>query len=175
MLPRLSGLDICEQIRTKGISTACLMLTARDSLDDRLEGFKRGTDDYLVKPFAMEELHARINALYRRRSNNRSLSTIKVVDLSLDLDARTAKRANRLLELSPTGWRLLVSLAQASPSIISRTELEDAAWPNQPCSKDAFKMQLYRLRQQVDIPGEQPILQTIRGVGFCLRLGTSDD
>lgn len=167
MLPRMNGLDLCEQMRAEGCTTPCLMLTARDSLDDRLEGFKRGTDDYLVKPFALPELKARLQAIVRRHSPQHS--KLSIADLTLNLERREARRGGRVLELSPLSWNLLVALAKASPGIVSRTALEDAGWPDEAPSRDAFKVQLYRLRQQVNGEGEPPLLHTLRGAGFCLR------
>ncbi|OUS25042.1 two-component system response regulator [Gammaproteobacteria bacterium 45_16_T64] len=168
-LPQKNGFDVCQEIRDQGISTPCLMLTARDSLDDRLEGFKRGTDDYMIKPFAMEELCARLHALYRRSHPSSSAPMIIIGNLSINISTREAARNNRTLELTPIGWRLLQLLAQSSPSIVSRNQLEDHGWPHEDVSKDAFKMQLYRLRQQLSQQGESALLHTIRGVGFCLK------
>lgn len=172
-LPYKNGFDVCESMRASGNTTPCVMLTARDSLDDRLEGFARGSDDYMIKPFAMEELVARLRALYKRSQPALATPVITIDDLVIDLPNKTAHRNGRALELSPIGWRLMTTLANASPAIVTRTTLEDQGWPNEHVSKDAFKMQLYRLRQQISHAEETPLLHTLRGTGFCLRGKTS--
>jgi DNA-binding response OmpR family regulator len=167
-IPHVDGLTLCQQLRDAGIATPCLLLTARDSLDDKLRGFACGADDYLVKPFAMAELVVRLQALCRRHQHTH---TLKIDDLVLDLATHQASRSGKVLTLSAKEWTLLLALARKSPEVLSREQLEDLLWPNGAPSKDALKMMLYRLRQEVDGNKDaQPLLQTLRGVGTALRV-----
>ncbi len=167
MMPRMDGLTLCSNIRQLGIATPCLMLTARDTLEDKLSGFDQGADDYMVKPFELQELLARIQALSRRYSNPASL--LQVADLSLNTTTRKAARNDRELSLSPIEWKLLEYLMRESPKVVPRQLLESLVWDDEPPSKDALKMQIYRLRQMVDGDNEPPLLHTIRGAGIVLR------
>lgn len=172
MLPRMSGLNVCENLRERGIDTPILMLTARDTLADKIAGFRAGTDDYLVKPFAMEELTIRALALSRRRSGQ--MQKLTVADLSMDLKLKQAQRAGYPLSLTPTGWVLLETLMRASPNVVSRAALCEALWADAPPDTDSLKVHLYKLRQQVDKPFDQPLIQTVAGHGFALR-GQTDE
>jgi len=167
MLPRMDGLTLCEKLREQGIDTPVLMLTARDTLDDKVAGFRAGTDDYLVKPFAMEELIVRIQALAKRRSGQ--MRKLQVADLTLDLSARQAERAGQALKLTPSGWTLLETLMRSSPSVLSKRELEQALWPDDAPDSNALKVHLYHLRQQVDKPFDQALIHTLPGQGFVLK------
>ncbi|MBI2381504.1 MAG: response regulator transcription factor [Gammaproteobacteria bacterium] len=167
-LPRRDGLDLCQSLRAAGIATPCLMLTARDRLDDKLAGFAAGADDYLIKPFALAELTARLRALGLRHRHRQDLD---IAELHLDLARRQASRGGRALELGAKEWQLLVELARASPAVLSREQLEDRLWPDGPPSENAFKMVVYRLRLALDTEGESPLLHTLRGQGFALRPG----
>lgn len=166
-LPRMDGFALCKAMREAGVATPCLMLTARDSLIDKLTGFHSGTDDYLVKPFDMAELSARVGALSLR---GRHIQQLAVADLVIDLAARTASRRGRLLSLSGREWDVLVHLARKSPGVVSREQLEDLLWPNGAPSSDALKMFLYRLRQIIDDGESQALMHTIRGHGVALRI-----
>ncbi|MEH6343795.1 MAG: response regulator transcription factor [Bermanella sp.] len=165
-MPGLNGLQVCEQVRQLGINTPIIMLTARGDLQDKLKGFGLGADDYLVKPFAMEELVARIQALAQRRQRS---NIICISDLNLNLDEKSARRNQFNVQLSPDEWRLIIVLARNSPAVVNRVTLEDEIWPEGVPSKDAFKMLVYRLRKTLNIDGLPPLLQTIRGVGLALR------
>jgi len=166
-IPHVDGLTLCQQLRAAGIATPCLLLTARDSLDDKLRGFACGADDYLVKPFAMAELVVRLHALCRRHQHTH---TLKIDNLVLNLATHQASRGGKLLTLSAKEWTLLLALARKSPKVLSREQLEDLLWPNGAPSKEALKMMLYRLRQEVDAKDAPPLLHTLRGVGTALRL-----
>ena len=166
-IPHVDGLTLCQRLREASIATPCLLLTARDSLDDKLRGFACGADDYLVKPFAMAELVVRLHALCRRHQHTH---TLKIDDLILDLATHQASRGGKRLTLSAKEWVLLLALARKSPEVMSREQLEDLLWPNGAPSKDALKMMLYRLRQEVDAKDAPPLLHTLRGVGTALRL-----
>lgn len=166
-LPRMDGFTLCRTMRETGIATPCLMLTARDTISDKLTGFDSGADDYLVKPFDMAELSARLRALSQR---GRHIQTLSVADLEIDLLARIATRNGRRLSLSGREWDVLVHLARQSPSVVTREQLEDLLWPNGAPSTDALKMVLYRLRHTVDDGESQLLMHTIRGQGVVLRV-----
>jgi DNA-binding response OmpR family regulator len=167
MMPRMDGLTLMSNIRQLGIATPCLMLTARDTLDDKVAGFEHGADDYMVKPFELKELSVRLKALSRRRSN--SSSKLQVADLSLNISTHQATRNNQLLALSPIEWKLLEYLMRETPNIVSKQQLESVIWKDELPSKDALKTQLYRLRKAVDGADQRPLIHTIRGSGFVLR------
>lgn len=171
-LPRMNGLDICEALRAEGVEVPVLMLTARDTLEDKLAGFDAGTDDYLVKPFELSELAARVKALSKRRSAR--AQRLEVGPLVLDLSQKTATRGRQALELTPTGWKLLELLMRESPNVVSREKMEKAIWQDdeQPDS-DVLKVHLYRLRQEVDKPFPDKLIHTIANHGVALR--GSDD
>ncbi|MDE2907046.1 MAG: response regulator transcription factor [Acidobacteriota bacterium] len=167
-LPGMNGLDLCEALRAGGVDVPVLMLTARDTLADKLAGFDAGTDDYLVKPFELEELAARIRALAQRRSAR--AKRLAVGDLVLDLSTRTATRAGRAVELSPSGWTLLEVLMRNAPDVVSRAELEDALWGGGELpDSDALKVHLYRLRQKVDRPFPFAMIRTVANQGVAIR------
>jgi len=167
MLPKMDGLSVCEQLRQRGIDTPVLMLTARDQLEDKVAGFRAGSDDYLVKPFAMEELVVRVQALAKRRSGNSR--KLQAADLVMDLDNRSAHRNGQALKLTPSGWILLETLLRASPALVSRRALEQALWQDSPPDSNAFKVHLYKLRQAVDQPFASKLIHTLPGHGFALR------
>ena len=170
-LPRRDGLDLCQSLRAAGMATPCLMLTARDRLDDKLAGFAAGADDYLVKPFALAELIARLRALGQRHRHSQQLH---IADLELDLATRQASRQGRRLNLGGKEWRLLLELARASPAMLSREQLEARLWPDGVPSEHAFKMVVYRLRQELDGETATPLLHTVRGQGLALRAEQDD-
>lgn len=167
MLPRMDGLTVCEKLRQQGVDIPILMLTARDSLDDKVAGFNAGTDDYLVKPFALEELVVRVQALSKRRSGQ-SLK-LSVADLEMDLNRQTATRAGQPLKLTPTSWTLLEVMMRASPAPVSRQVLEDTLWPDGIPDTNSLKVHMYNLRQQVDRPFGSPLVHTLPGRGFVIR------
>jgi DNA-binding response OmpR family regulator len=166
-MPKLDGLSVCQQLRSKGDDTPVLMLTARDRLEDKILGFQAGTDDYLVKPFEMDELVARVRALAKRRSGQSLI--LRCADLTMNLESREVSRAAQLLKLSPTGWRILEALLRASPGVVSRAELEQALWGEDPPDSNSLKVHLYNLRKAVDDGFEVTLLHTIPGHGFALR------
>jgi DNA-binding response OmpR family regulator len=167
MLPRMDGLILCEKLRLLGVDIPVLMLTARDTLDDKVAGFRAGTDDYLVKPFALEELIVRIQALAKRRSGQ--MRKLQVADLTLELDTRIAVRAGQALKLTPSGWTLLETLMRASPAVVTRQQLEQALWHDESPDTNSLKVHLYHLRQQVDKPFKQALIHTLPGQGFVIR------
>jgi len=171
-LPRLDGLSVCARLRADGNDTPVLMLTARDALDDKLEGFRAGTDDYLTKPFELQELVVRLRALARRRSGQARILSCGA--LSMNLDERSVTRAGRPVKLSPTGWSLLEALLRASPAVVSRRVLEQAVWGDAPPDSDALKVHLFHLRKAVDGSFDASLLHTVPGHGFALRAPGDD-
>jgi DNA-binding response OmpR family regulator len=143
------------------------MLTARDMLSDKLEGFGVGADDYLVKPFALQELAARIEVL-ARRGRRSSPDVLRVADLELHPGRFEAFRGGRRLELNPTAFRLLRLLMEASPRVVLRADLERELWGDSPPDSDALRSHVYALRRAVDRGFDQPLLHTVHGVGYRL-------
>jgi DNA-binding response OmpR family regulator len=169
MLPKMDGLTVCQAARDSGVNTPILMLTARDSLDDKLKGFASGANDYLVKPFDLPELVARIQVLGRQSLANHN-AIFKVADLTINLDSHEVKRGSRQIQPGPIGWKLLLKLAKSSPKVVSRVDLEQAVWGDDMPNKHVLKTQLHRLRALIDETDEQPLLHTIKGVGVVLTL-----
>lgn len=167
-LPKMNGLEVCEALRSKGVETPILMLTARDTLDDKLAGFDAGTDDYLVKPFQMEELTARVKALANRRSSQ--IKKLSIGQLEMDLTQKIATRNNQLLDITPTGWIILETLMRSSPNVVPRADLEYAIWQDDVPDTDLLKVHLYRLRQHVDKPFSDSLIHTIPNHGFVIKL-----
>ncbi|AUG04156.1 two-component system response regulator [Pseudomonas sp. 09C 129] len=167
MLPRLDGQQLCKQLREQGKQTPILMLTSLDALPDKLASFAMGADDYLVKPFELAELVARIRALSLRRSGQ--ASRLQVADLTMDLSTRKVSRAGQELHLSPTCWTLLECLMRASPEPVGRERLEATVWGDEPPDSNTLKVHMHRLRKAVDKDFSQTLIHTISGVGVQLR------
>ncbi|MBX3684793.1 MAG: response regulator transcription factor [Rhodocyclaceae bacterium] len=166
-LPRMSGLQVCEQLRAQGIDVPILMLTARDTLDDKLTGFSVGADDYLIKPFAMEELIVRAQVLSRRRSGQVNKLTVR--DLELDLKQQQASRNGETLKLSPIGFRILEALMRESPNPISREKLIRTVWGDEQPDSNSLKVHIFNLRKAVDGSSNCKLIHTLVGRGFVLR------
>ena len=142
------------------------MLTARDTVLDKVAGFDSGADDYLVKPFSLVELEARIKALIRRNQDEHFQHTIEVGRLCLNTEQHSIKREDKLLKLTPTGFKILHTLMSASPRVVSKTELEEKVWGQDVTSSDALRTHLHSVRAQVDKPFAKPMIITIAGVGY---------
>jgi len=168
-LPRLDGLSICRKLRQQGDDTSILMITARDSLDNKIEGFRAGADDYLVKPFALEELMVRILALSKRRSGQ--VKKLVCHDLEMDLAAKTVVRACINIKLPPSLWKLLETLLRASPKVVSRAELETALWGEDIPESNSLKVHMHHLRKAVDGPFSDKLIHTVLRHGFALYKG----
>ncbi|QLE85614.1 response regulator transcription factor [Shewanella sp. Scap07] len=173
-LPKLSGLEVCEKIRSQGIDVPILMLTARDTLDDKLVGFSKGADDYLIKPFAMEELIVRTRVLSRRRSGE--VTKLMVADLALDLQTKTASRNQQPLKLSPTALKLLECLLRESPKVVSREKLMHSVWGDDQPDSNSLKVHMFNLRKAVDghCHPSKKLIHTITGQGFSLKLAPAN-
>jgi DNA-binding response OmpR family regulator len=169
MLPAIDGYQVCRRLRVDaGRETPVIMLTARDALDDRLSGFSAGADDYLVKPFALSELAARIEAVLRR-AQGKMKRVLEVGDLRYDLDTLEVVRAGKALKLNPIGLKLLEALMRESPAVVRRERLEEALWGEDIPDSDSLRSHIHQLRLTIDRPFPDPLLHTVHGVGF--RLG----
>lgn len=167
-LPAIDGTDLCRRLRHDAHHTVpVIMLTARDSLESKLEGFKSGADDYLVKPFALKELAARVKVL-SERINRAPVSQLQIGDLSLNVETHEVSRSGKSINLNPTLFRLLTFLMQNPHRVINREELVYAVWKNNPPDSDALRTHLSNLRQVVDKPFEYSLIYTIRGFGYKL-------
>jgi len=174
MLPGLDGLELCKIIRqVLNLDTPIIMLTARDSLNDKISGFDMGADDYLVKPFALAELSVRIKALQRRSSphNNRQL---RVADLNFDLDTLVVERNREEIKLTPFCLKLLTLLMQSSPNVVSKKVLEESLWQDDLPDKNILKIHMHALRTSIDKPFDKPLIETIYGVGYRMRESKDD-
>ncbi|NQY86000.1 MAG: response regulator transcription factor, partial [Alcanivorax sp.] len=167
MLPGEDGYSFCQYLRKElSLDTPVIFMTARDQLDDKLEGFARGGDDYIVKPFALPELVARVQALVRRERREVAPNLLTVADLQLDPARQEVRREGQLLKLSPTAFRILRILMRESPKVVSREQLEHELWGDLVPDSDALRSHLYNLRKAVDKPFEHALLETLPGVGF---------
>ncbi|TWI09152.1 response regulator transcription factor [Aerolutibacter ruishenii] len=165
-LPGLDGLEVCRKLRNEARKqTPVLMLTARDSLDNKLAGFDSGADDYLIKPFALQEVEVRLNALARR---GRGVQTrvLNVGDLEYNLDTLEVRRQGKLLQLNPTALKILQALMEASPAVVTRQELETRVWGEELPDSDSLRVHIHGLRAMVDKPFGEPMIQTRHGIGY---------
>lgn len=168
MLPGIDGYQVCRRLREDARNEVpILMLTARDALDDRLQGLRVGADDYLIKPFALSELVARIEAILRRTQGNRTRQ-LRVADLVYDLDTLSVSRAGQALKLNPIGLKLLAVLMQKSPAVVRREALEEALWGDDCPDSDSLRSHIHQLRQVLDKPFANALLHTLHGVGYRL-------
>ncbi|WP_338291896.1 response regulator transcription factor [Planctobacterium marinum] len=169
-LPGMDGLDVCQQIRSNAERhIPVLMLTARDSIDDKVSGFHSGTDDYLTKPFSLEELEVRCLALTRRHQLHVQ-DCVNLGPLQLNRKRKTVTREGTQLNLSSMGYRILTILMDAFPQVVSRTELSHKLWGDEPTESDALRSHIYQLRNVLDKPFDTPLLKTVFGVGFTLDI-----
>ena len=173
MLPGLDGLSIVRSLRAAGRTTPVLVLSALGEVDDRVEGLRAGGDDYLVKPFALAELSARLEALMRRRggsSGDAPATRLAVADLKVDLLARTVKRAGRDIDLKPREFRLLEYLMRHTGQVVTRTMLLEAVWDYHfDPQTNVIDVHVSRLRRKIDRDFDSPLLHTVRGAGYVIR------
>tara|TARA_R110000772_G_scaffold152179_4_gene262971 strand:+ start:569 stop:1264 length:696 start_codon:yes stop_codon:yes gene_type:complete len=175
MLPGMSGISICQKLRQEGnINTPVLMLTARDQLDDKLEGFQAGADDYLVKPFSVKELEVRLQALSKRTKNSSGSKSIQVADLYYNPDTMEAHRAGQKLDLNPIQRRLLELLMQNNRRVVAREELERLIWGDILPDNDVLRTHIYGLRNLIDKPFAKKLLHTKHGTGYRLYDATEE-
>lgn len=173
MLPGIDGLQLVKRLRNDGnILTPVIMLTARDTLDDRLKGFQSGADDYLVKPFSLAELEARALAIHKR-SHGLIRTRFVVHDLTFDRETLVVKRAGVTLRVAPIGLKILECLMLNSPNTVKRSFLEEHFWQEIATRGDNLRAHIYQLRAEIDKPFEVPLLHTIHGIGY--RIGLHDE
>ena len=169
MLPGLDGLEVCRKLRAEaGKDTPILMLTARDTLEDKVAGLDAGADDYLVKPFEMEELDARLRAMLRRASGDVAAERLRVGDLEVNTGTLEVHRGGQAINLTPIGLKLLIALMKASPKVLNRRALEREVWGDIAPDSDALRSHLYNLRKAIDKPFNQPLLHNVPGMGYRL-------
>ena len=168
-LPGLDGMELCRRLRRElKRDTPLLMLTSRDTVEDKVLGLRAGADDYLVKPFSLAELDARLQALMRRSRGRVGATMLRVGGLQFDPETYEASREGRRLELSPTGYRILAALMRASPALVSRDALEHELWGDERPASDALRTHIHSVRQVLDKPYARPMLVTVPGVGYRL-------
>jgi DNA-binding response OmpR family regulator len=171
MLPEMDGLEVCQEMRVSGVQTPVLMLTARGSVEDRVEGLNAGADDYLVKPFAMEELLARVNALLRRRDREIESSTeLSVSDLSLDLIRHEVRRGQKVIELTAKEFSLLEYLMRHPGQVLTRTQITDHVWRyDLDALSNVVDTYIHYLRDKIDRGFSRRLIKTVRGVGYKIE------
>lgn len=168
MLPGMDGLEVCRKLREEGRKeTPVLMLTARDQLDDKLAGFEAGADDYLVKPFELREVEARLEVL-SRRGQRIAPRELEIGDLHYNLQTYTVTRAGKPISLNPIGHKLLEKLMLESPAVVSRADLEHHVWGEELPDSDSLRVHIHGLRAAIDKPFDKPLLITRHGIGYCL-------
>ena len=170
MLPNLDGLAIVTVMRGAGVETPVLMISALSDVDERVRGLRAGGDDYMTKPFASEELAARLEVLLRRRASAPRQTTLTVADLEIDLLARTVQRGGSEIRLMPTEYKLLEFMARNSGQIVTRTMIFEAVWGYHfDPGTNLIDVHMGRLRKKVDRPGLPALLHTVRGAGYALH------
>ena len=171
LLPELDGLAVCRELRKRGVRAPILMLTARDTVDDRVAGLDAGADDYLIKPFALKELLARLRALTRRTSDASKLTALEIGDLSLDTLTHRVKRGGKFIELTAKEYAVLECLMREPGRVLTRTMIAEHVWNydvfNQSNVVDVY---IRNLRRKIDDPFELKLIHTIRGAGYRLSI-----
>ena len=170
MLPQVDGIEVIRQLRTEGVATPALILSALGEVDDRVRGLRAGGDDYLVKPFAFPEMLARVDALAPRSATVVKETILRVGDLEMDLLARRVRRGDREIVLLPREFQLLEYLARNVGRVVSRTMLLQRVWDlHFDPMTNVIDVYVGRVRRKVDAGQAYPLIHTVRGVGFCLR------
>ena len=173
MLPGLDGLEVCKRLRNDAnLTTPIIMLTARDQLNDKLAGFESGADDYLIKPFDMPELEARIEALIRRTKG--MATTYTVGPLHMDVSTMEVTREGQPIKLSKTLFEILQILMRESPKVVPRAKIEQELWGDDLPDSDTLRSHLYNLRRSLDRPFPQPMMHTHTAQGYSIRIPTED-
>jgi DNA-binding response OmpR family regulator len=168
MLPGMDGLTVCKRLRsTVKKNTPILMLTALNTLSDKLAGFKAGADDYMVKPFALPELAARLEAIIRRMHNGKT-TRLKIANLELDTLTRKIAREGQKITLSKTCFKILEILMYAYPEVVTRTTIEQTIWGDMLPGSDSLRSHIYALRLEIDKPFKSSLIRTIHGIGYQL-------
>ncbi len=169
LLPRKNGLAVCRELRARNVSTPILMLTAKDSVEDRVAGLRIGADDYLTKPFAFDELLARIDALVRRQSLDRS-PVLRVDDLTLDPLTHEVRRDGRSIELTNKEYALLAFLMRRPGQVLTRTQIAEQIWAlDFDNESNVIDVYIRYLRKKIDADGARPLIHTVRGAGYTMK------
>lgn len=171
MLPNIDGFEVCNRLRSElHLDTPVIMLTARDQLEDKLTGFNKGADDYLVKPFELKELEARLTVAIRRARGEIEPQNLKVHDLEFNPQTMKATRDGKALKLSRISLKILHLLMREAPNIVPREKLENEIWPDLPPDSDALRSHLYNLRKVVDKPFDIELIHTVTNLGYKMCL-----
>jgi DNA-binding response OmpR family regulator len=170
MLPGIDGISLCQQLRADGNNTPIIMLTARDTDDDMLSGLRQGADDYIVKPFNLELLEARIHSLIRRNSGTGFINQMTCGPITLDINTHQVWRGKDELKLTPIGFKILKTLVHKSPNVVSRQEIEEVLWPDDLPDQDILRKHVYQLRNKVDTPFSENIIETVPKLGYRLAV-----
>jgi len=169
LLPEVNGFDVARRLRQQRVRTPILMLTARDAVADRVRGLDAGADDYLVKPFALEELLARVRAFDRRRREDQD-EALQVGDLTLDVGRRQVRRGDRAIELTAKEFDLLAYLMRNAERVLTRAQIEDHVWGyGAETTSNVVEIYIHYLRDKVDRGFPRPLIRTIRGVGYTIK------
>lgn len=169
MLPELSGIDVAREVRRKRVRTPILMLTARDAVPDRVRGLDAGADDYLTKPFALEELLARVRALGRRTGEGLD-DVLQVGDLTLDVQRREARRGDRTIDLTAKEFDLLLYLMRNAGRVLTKAQIIDHVWGyDNETTSNVVEIYIHYLRDKVDRGFARPLIRTMRGVGYTIK------
>jgi len=170
LLPGMDGLEVCRKLRQERVRTPVLMLTARDGIPDRVRGLDAGADDYLVKPFALEELVARIRALHRRTGASSGDEVLKVGELALDMARREAKRDGQLIELTSKEFQLLEYLMRHAGRVLTKDQITNHVWGyDSEATSNVVEIYIHYLRDKIDRGFSRPLLRTVRGVGYTIK------
>lgn len=174
-LPGMDGLTLCRKLRSEAHrDTPVLMLTAKDTLDDKLEGFGHGADDYLVKPFSLKEVGARLDALIKRYRGQVACQELRFADVRFDLATLAVERNGRAIRLKPKCLHLLRILMQAPNRVLGRAELEAQVWGGELPDSDTLRTHIYTLRKALTQPGEAELIETVHSLGYRLVAGHGD-
>ena len=166
-LPKLSGIELIRRLRSEGKRFPILILTARDNWQDKVEGLESGADDYLVKPFELQEVEVRLEVL-TTRGIRRASKDIQIGDLSYNVDTLIVSRNGQEIDLNPIGLKLLRCLMEASPNVVTRTELEKEVWGEEMPDSDSLRVHIHSLRSAIDKPFGSKMIQTRHGIGYRL-------
>ncbi|OUR82348.1 DNA-binding response regulator [Colwellia psychrerythraea] len=168
MLPGLDGISLCKQLRAEGNNTPIIMLTARDTNSDMLIGLRQGADDYIVKPFNLELLEARIHSVTRRHSGSGFITQMTCGPITLDINTHQVWRGKQEIKLTPICFKILNLLVKKSPNVVSRQEIEEVLWSDDLPDQDILRKHVYQLRHKVDKPFKDNIIETVPKLGYRL-------
>ncbi len=177
MLPKKDWLQVCKELRSIGISTPIIMLTARDSIEDKVKWLESGADDYVVKPFALKEILARINALIRRAQyDNQNIQEITVDDLTVNLQTKQVSRQGKLIHLTKKQFQILEYLIRNENNVVSKQEMiENIWWINEDRRSDVIRSHMQMLREKIDNPFKKKLIKTVRWMWFILTTSKTYD